>query len=210
MTQFALRLAADDVVGTHVRQDAIDAVDAAIDGDHRHASLNGLLRAGRHGHESNGLMTMPSTPWMMAASTSAVCLGALFWPSVSTTVIAQRLSLGAKLLLHVDEEREPEARHRRLDRELVLSGYWGCHERSGDRQRRDQSKDSLRHCPLSSRATSGSVVRGRQVIPRSSSTTAVVDNFSLFVGSTVSSIQPRTVKGTGGGPDAASARRRPG
>ena len=44
---------------------------------------------------SFGLMTMPSTPWVMAASMSAVCLGEETWPSLSITVIPPSFSASA-------------------------------------------------------------------------------------------------------------------
>ena len=44
---------------------------------------------------SFGLMMMPSTPWTIAVSTSAVCLGVLPWPSLSIDGdVAERLGLG--------------------------------------------------------------------------------------------------------------------
>ena len=41
--------------------------------------------AGAMASTSFGLMTMPLTPWVIAASTSAVCLGEETWPSLSIT-----------------------------------------------------------------------------------------------------------------------------
>ena len=43
--------------------------------------------AGAIATASSGLMMMPSTPWVTAASTSAVCLVVWFWPSVSISVM---------------------------------------------------------------------------------------------------------------------------
>ena len=44
---------------------------------------------------SRGEMTMPSTPWVIAVSTSAVCLGVWSWPSLSTTVMLPSASASA-------------------------------------------------------------------------------------------------------------------
>ena len=46
-----------------------------------------VCSAGAMALTSIGLMTMPLTPWTTAASTSAVCLGAEFWPSDSTVLM---------------------------------------------------------------------------------------------------------------------------
>ncbi len=62
---------------------------------------------------SSGLMMMPSTPWVTAASTSAVCLVVWFWPSVSISVMPPiSVALSAQRLLHVHEERELQRRQR--------------------------------------------------------------------------------------------------
>ena len=54
-------------------------------------------------------MTMPLTPWVIAASMSAVCLGEETWPSLSMTLDAAELRrLGLHCVHHVDEEREGE------------------------------------------------------------------------------------------------------
>ena len=44
---------------------------------------------------SFGLMTMPFTPWVIAASTSAVCLGDETWPSLSITAMSPCLAASA-------------------------------------------------------------------------------------------------------------------
>ena len=44
---------------------------------------------------SRGLMTMPSTPWTIAVSTSAVCFGVLSCPSLSMTVMLPSASASA-------------------------------------------------------------------------------------------------------------------
>ena len=48
--------------------------------------------AGAIASTSSGLMMMPSTPWVIAASMSAVCLVVWFWPSVSISLMSPSLS----------------------------------------------------------------------------------------------------------------------
>ena len=62
-------------------------VDAAVDGDDRHLGVDGLLQGGRHGVDVDRARSRcRRRPWSAPASTSAVCLGALFWPSASCGV----------------------------------------------------------------------------------------------------------------------------
>ena len=94
--QLALRLAALDVVGADMGEDARNLVDAAVDGDDRDAGVDRFLqRPAPWRRPRCGLMTMPSTPWVIAASMSAVCLGDDTWPSLSITVMPPSFSASA-------------------------------------------------------------------------------------------------------------------
>ena len=77
LDKLALCFAAFNVVGPNMREDAWDLVDAAVDGNDRNFGIDGFLNRGRQSSTSFGLIMIPSTPLVIAASTSAVCLGEL-------------------------------------------------------------------------------------------------------------------------------------
>jgi hypothetical protein len=126
--------AALDVVGADMRQDALDPVDAAVDGDDGNARLHRLLDRGservdvkRRDHDRVDLL-----------HDRGLDVGGLLGRRVLAVALDQidalRLGLDLDLVEHVDEEREAEARHRAENGQLVLGECARC----GDRQRAER------------------------------------------------------------------------
>ena len=126
-----LGLAALDVVGADMGKNAFDAVDAAVDGDDRHAGLHGLLdrwreRVDVERRDDDGVDLLHDGRFdvgrLLGRGILAVALG---------QVDALRLGLNLDLVEHVDEERKRQAGHRAQNGQLVL----GKGARRDDRQR---------------------------------------------------------------------------
>ena len=88
--QIALRLAALDVVGADMGEDARHLRHAAVDGHHRHAWRPPPPAAPAPSRRPrSGDSTMPLTPLASAASMSAVCLGERHLPVALDHVVAE-------------------------------------------------------------------------------------------------------------------------
>ena len=99
---------------------------------------------------------MPSTPCVIAVSTSAVCFGVWSCPSrLDDGDVAERLGLGLHLVHHVDEEREGQARHRRQDRQRLVRLRAAPNRRAQARTRRQASSLGETLHIVSSHALSG-------------------------------------------------------
>ncbi len=121
--QLPLRLAALDVVGADMSQDAVDVVDPAVDRDDRDAGLDRLLERRRHRVD----LVRADDDAVDALDDRGLDVGGLLGRAALAVDLhqrdlAERLGLGAQFLLHVDEERERHVGQGRQDRQRLVRG----------------------------------------------------------------------------------------
>ncbi len=112
----ALLLAADDVVGAHMAQQAVHALDTAVDGDDRDAGVDDLLDDGCQAFSR----PRADDETVIALGDDAFQVGDLLGGVVLAVEgddldVAHLGGLVAHLLLHVHEEGEAHRRHREGD-----------------------------------------------------------------------------------------------
>ena len=125
------RLAALDIVGTDVGENALDAIDTAVDRHDGDASLDGLLDRRRQSvdverRDDDGIDFLHERGLDIRGLLGRRVLAVAF-----DDVDALRLCLSLDLVEHVDEEREAEVRDRSQDRQLFLCENAGGHRGKG-------------------------------------------------------------------------------
>ena len=118
-----LRLAALDVVGADMVQDARDVAHLAVDGDDRHTGLHRLLQRRRHGvdierRDDDRVDLLGNRRLDVAGLLRHFVLAV----RLDQLDVAQRLGLGGKLLLHMHKKRKRQAWQRRCDGQRLAGG----------------------------------------------------------------------------------------
>src|SRR4051794_33347188 len=139
----ALGLAALDVVGTDVGQDALHARHPAVDGHDRDAVVGRGLDRRRHGVDVERADDDPAHALHHRGLDVRGLLRGGVLPVALDRLHAELLRLVLQLLHHVDEEREAEARHRGHDGDVRGPGPESQHP--GDRGAGERRRELFAH-----------------------------------------------------------------
>src|ERR1700722_17130017 len=134
LDQFALRLAALDVVGADMAEDAGHRRHPAVDGHDGHLGVHRLLQRRRHGVD----LVRREHDALDALGKRRLDVGGLLRRGDLAVALKRRIALldrfGLEGLHHMDEERKRQSRHRDENGSLVI-GKSGRGQRDGEQAR---------------------------------------------------------------------------